>query len=259
MLFLSELNEIKFEFGGIKGGYSKETRKKYTFGATSVELIRLTKNDGVERMDDCRWLFSRLDDCERKYSVGFFVDDDGMLLPVSEPAFCFFPTKEVTGLNFIIHAPFLLTDSREGIRAGVQYNDNLLKLLAILASDAVVLLKTLGEYENKRLIDDNIIDVIPYNPAQFSDPHDKRKVSFFPFYEAIRNVFLKEEILPSVDGYTRSKNAYWAFFPQLTSLLSSEQLADITDNENAKWVFPSIGRDEIQNANKSLFAYGQAL
>ena len=55
-------------------------------------------------------------------------------MPIDRPAFCFFPTKEVTNLNFILHAPFLLTDSREGIKAGEKHNNELIEQLAELAA-----------------------------------------------------------------------------------------------------------------------------
>ena len=115
------------------------------------------------------------------------MDKEGKLRPLNEPAFCFFPTKEVTGLNFIIHAPFLLTDSREGIRAGVTHNDKMIQDLAILSADALVYLRDIGEEKNVRLIDDNIISIIPIDCEQFSEPADKRKVSFLPFFEAIKS------------------------------------------------------------------------
>ena len=64
---------------------------------------------------------------------------------MSSPAFCFFPTKETTGLNFIIHAPFLLTDSREGILAGEAHNIRLIDLLAKLAGSTLLYLRDIGE------------------------------------------------------------------------------------------------------------------
>ena len=62
-------------------------------------------------------------------------------------------------------------------------------------------------------------------------------------------------IIPSVDGYVESENAYWAAVPQLTQLFSNEQLSDITENANAQWVFVTLGRDEVQRNNKALFSY----
>lgn len=255
LLFLTNLKGIEFEFGNVLGLYDKRIKQTITYENTTAEHIVLTQNDGDELYDEELWLFSRLDECERRYSVGFFMDEKGHLCPVNKPAFCFFPTKEVTNLNFILHAPFLLTDSREGIRAGVAHNDKLIRRLAELSADALVHLRDIGIDTSTKLIDDNIVDIIPTDEAVFSDPADKRKVSFLPFFEEIKGKLKSCAIIPSVDGYVESENAYWAAVPQLTQLFSNEQLSDITENANAQWVFVTLGRDEVQRNNKALFSY----
>ena len=55
--------------------------------------------------------------------------------------FVFFPTKENTNLKFIIQAPFLLTDNREGIKAGDSWNENLVNKLSVLAAESLPILK----------------------------------------------------------------------------------------------------------------------
>lgn len=259
LLFLSCINEITFEFDDVSGFYEKEIQKTRHFGNTTAEYICFTKSINDTSRCDNLWLFSRADEHVHSYSVGYFMLEDH-LVPVKVPAYCFFPTKEVTGLNFIIHAPFLLTDSREGIRAGIPYNDKMLQKLSALAADSLVYLRNIGEEHNEKLIDDRIFDIIPVDPNQFSDPADKEKVSFLPFYEAIRKKFASDRLLPATDGYVETKNAYWAAVPQLTQLFSNEQLGDIVENLCAKWVFVSYGRDETQKRNnKALFNYLDAL
>ena len=49
----------------------------------------------------------------------------------------FLLAKETISLKFVIHAPFLLTDSREGIKAGEKHNDDMIRVLAKLAADAI--------------------------------------------------------------------------------------------------------------------------
>lgn len=240
LLFLSQLKEIEFDIGDNIGLYEKSIKKTLTYGETTAEHICLTQNAGDELYDENLWLFSRVDDCQRRYSVGFFLDSNGHLKPVNEPAFCFFPTKEVTGLNFILHAPFLLTDSREGIRAGVAHNDKMIQNLADLAADSFEYLRDIGEDTSIRLIDDNIVTIIPVDRKKFSNPSDKRKVSFLPFYQTIKEKFKKADLLPSTEGYISSEDAYWAAVPHLPKLFSNEQLKDITDNKNAHWVFHFI-------------------
>lgn len=259
LLFLSNLKNIEFEFDDKIGLYEKDIKEVYNFDDTTAELVCLTQNDGDDLYDKYLWLFSRKDDNNHRYSVGFFIDEKGNLRAVNEPAFCFFPTKEVTNLNFIVHAPFLLTDSREGIRAGVPHNDMMIKKLAVLAADAIVYIKKIGEMKSRRLINDDIIKIIPYDEGKFSKLTDKRKISFLPFYTSVRRIFENEEILPSLNGYTYAKNAYWASVTFLPRLFSNKQLSAICDNTSACWVFTSKGRDSIQKANEVLFKYIDSL
>ena len=212
LLFMSRIKSIEFEFKDVLGFYGKDINETRHFENTVAEQICLTQNNGDDFYDENLWLFSRTDECDRRYSVGYFMDKEGHLLPINEPAFCFFPTKEVTGLNFMIHAPFLLTDSREGIRAGVPHNDKMLQRLAELSADALVYLRDIGEEKGNKLIDDNIIDIIPIDSEQFSDPANKRKVSFLPFFKEIKEKFASDRLLPASDGYVGKDNAYWLLF-----------------------------------------------
>ena len=112
------------------------------------------------------------------------MDKDDHLIPINEPAFCFFPTKEVTGLNFMIHAPFLLTDSREGIRAGVPHNDKMLQRLAILSADSLVYLRDISEEKNVRLMDlAEAIDVCPDYVRRMESETGIKNISLTTLYK----------------------------------------------------------------------------
>jgi len=260
LLFLSSLKDIEFVVSGILGLYGKRVEEKHDFNGTTAEFISLTQNDGEnpeDLYDNMLWLFTRDDGNDHIYSVGFFVDSKGHLIPRTHSAFCFFPTKEVTGLNFIIHAPFLLTDSREGIRAGVQHNLSMISLLSELAADSFVYLRDIGVSKSVPLIDDNIFvfDIVPYDESGFGDVASKKTISFKPFYTAIKEAFENEAVIPAVDGYVETENAYWAFVPQIAELFSNEQLATLTKNKKAKWVFTSFGRQDTLRKNKALTEY----
>ena len=245
LLFLSNLKDISFEISGTLGLYGKTVEETHDFDGTTAEFVRLTQNDGENRddfYDDMLWLFSRDNGNGHTYSVGFFVDAEGHLIPKTHSAFCFFPTKEVTGLNFILHAPFLLTDSREGIRAGVQHNIDMISLLSELAADCIVYLKEIGMTKKTPLIDDNIFDIVPYDESDFTEINSKKVISFKPFYTAIKEAFESEAIIPSLDGYASTGHAYWGGQDnsQLSEMFSNQQLASMSKNNNAKWIFPSL-------------------
>lgn len=245
LLFLSSLKEISFEISGALGLYGKTVQEKQGFDDITAEFIRLTQNDGEncdDLYDNMLWLFSRYDENDHAYSVGFFVDAEGHLIPKTHSAFCFFPTKEGTGLNFIIHAPFLLTDSREGIRAGVQHNIDMISLLSELAADSLTCLKEIGLTKKVPLIDDNIFDIVPYDESNFTDVNSKKAISFKPFYTAMKDAFESEAIIPSSDGYVTTATAYWGGVDnsQLAEVFSNEQLACLTKINDAKWAFATL-------------------
>ena len=95
LLFLTGLKSIEFYFGNVIGLYGKEIKETRTYIDITAEHICLTQNAGDEFYDENLWLFSRLDESGRRYSVGFFMDENGQLRSVNEPAFCFFPRKKL--------------------------------------------------------------------------------------------------------------------------------------------------------------------
>ena len=259
LLFLSNIDYIEFEISNNIGLYSKSTKKTRNFDDCTAEYLCLTQNNGDDIYTEHLWLFSRENENNYKYSVGFFTDDSLKLKPVNLPAFCFFPTKETTNLNFIIHAPFLLTDSREGIRAGQIHNEQMIELLAHLAADSLLYLRDIGLQNGIQIINDDIISIIPYDKNRFSDIEDKSRISFMPFYFSIESLLKTKSIIPSTEGYTNAENAYWAEVSFLTSLFSNVQLGEICSNDKAKWAFPTLSRNDIQQGNKPLFNYLDSL
>lgn len=257
ILFLSSVNEIYFDIGDKSGSYSKSiTENINSDSGTIAEKIILKQKFDEDKngSEQYLWLFTRTYN-GLKYSVGFSIDKDNHLIPSIYPAFCYFPTKEITGLKFLVHAPFLLTDSREGIKSGEIHNQKMIRLLAKLAASAILALRDIGIKSQNRIIDDGIFSVIPVNKDNFSDIDDMSRISFLPFYEEIKNIFENEKIIPTRDGYTRSHNSYWASVSFLTELFSDSQLADICSNPYAHWVFVTLGRDDVQRYNKELFKY----
>lgn len=230
-LFLSNLEEVSWETDNETGKYIKKiTTSEHREGITYKKL-ELYQQIGIEQTKESLFLFtSFIDNQNHAYSIGYFLDEKGKLIPKSLSAFCFFPTKQTTNLNFILHAPFLLTDSREGIKQFENHNTKMIELLAQLAADSLLILKDL------KLVDDDIIRIIPYKyPADF----------FSPFYNSIKKKFEKEELLPAKGGiYAQRDNAYWAQDNPVINLFSDEQLADLIGNKNAKWVFRNFVRNQ---------------
>lgn len=233
-LFLSDLQEVKWQAeNNVVGLYSKKRTIPKKTEDINYERVELIHQIGLKEIKENLFLFTRLtEEHKLNYSIGFFLDKNGKLIPKQYSAFCFFPTKETTNLNFIIHAPFLLTDSREGIHRSREHNTKMVELLAQLSADSLLILRDL------KVINDDIIKIIPYKNIDYGND------GFFDdFYFKIKEKLQTEEMLPSKKGtFAKKQNAYWADSPDLANLFSNEQLAELVKNQNAKWVFISISR-----------------
>ena len=247
-LFLKHLKRVDYVHRFVRSSYEKKVKSATTFNDISVEQLNMwQRNLGTARLQEPVqnfWLFTksvRVDDYDIELAVGFLTNEKNKLAPARYNAFCFFPTKEKTGLNFIIHAPFLLTDSREGIRANSAFNRALIQKLAELAAESLSALK------ESSLIDDGILEIIPCDPNAFTDPDSTDQISFRPFFDEIKKVMQTEEILPTgvPKRYVASQNAYWATTAKLSQLFGNEQLRMLTGNPNAAWVFTSVSERHV--------------
>ncbi len=249
VLFLSHLKRVTFEADGITGSYTKDVEKAKQRGDISVQQLALSLKVNGHVATDRLLTFTRSGASGLPYSVCYALDADGKLRPVDRPAFCFFPTKEATNLKFIVHAPFLLTDSREGIKAGEKHNQDLVQQLAQLAADSLSILRDQG------LIDDGLFDIVPYDESKFSAPEDRRKLSFKPFYSAIKATLQTDAVLPAGGECAAKSRSYWASDTELVELFADEQLALLTGTKEARWILRTRGKKEVQTANRALAEY----
>lgn len=245
-LFLTELQEVCWKSVNEQGTYLKEV-VNIEFDSITCEKINLLQEVNSESSEETILLFSREYDLHR-YSVGFFIGEKEKLIPKTCYAFCYFPTHEVTNLNFILHAPFLLTDSREGIKRSEKHNIEMVEILSQLAADSMLVLKEM------KLIDDDIFKIVPYKIPEEDN-------FFGRFYHTLKQKFETEEILPTKDGnYAQKKSSCWAAVPKLTEIFSDEQLSDILGERNiCKWVFCSKGREETSRIDKELSDYIESI
>lgn len=271
ILFLSNLKKIIWTSITNNGEYSKKTLKSENFNNIEATLVELKKTKSGVSQKDKIWLFSEFIDTEaiipsHKISVGYFINSKNELVTGNKfEAFCFFTTKESTNLGFLIQAPFLLTDSREGIKTGDDWNITLVNKLANLSAESIICLKKIGLNSNNNivgketsdiLLNDNILELIPYNENDYYNVNNKTKISFRPFYDAVITKLKSEEIIPGTNGkYYKTENAYWAADTELTELFSDEQLSILMDNPHSGWVFTSKGQKQLNQANKPLEKY----
>ena len=245
VLFLSNLKSVSFEAEEVTGTYTKEVTRKLEKEDIQAKWLTLALELNGGRTAHRLLVFKRNSMDGHSCSIGYALGKNGNLAPLERTAFCFFPTKAATNLNFILHAPFLLTDSREGIKAGETHNQELIRQLAQLAADTLPILRGEG------LINDNLLEIIPYDEGKFGALDDRGKLSFKPFYTTIEGKLQTDTLLPAANGVCSARtHSYWASDTELVELFSDAQLAQLTETGDARWVFRSRGKKEVQNANK---------
>lgn len=244
-LFLNNVKKIKYRAGEEVGEYTTNVKRRIEFENTTAELIFIVNGSKKDR--ETVWMFTR-EEYMHRYSCGFFVNKEGNLTARNYHAFCFFPTKKDTNLNFIINAPFLLTDSREGIKAANKHNIHMIDLLSDLAGDSFLYLRDIGLQEGKMIIDDDILSYIPVNEDDFIPQNERDDISFYPFYKRIKETFEENALLPSFNDYVYPGDAYIPYAATYADLFSNKHLARICEDEDAEWVLPTIGWETLYRA-----------
>lgn len=248
-LFLNHLKRVVYRFGDQSGEY----RVDCSFcaqkdGVTAQKLSVVAKIPSGVRATPL-WLFTLERDGQR-CSVGYAINEAGEIVPADYFAFCFFPTRHQTKLKFIIHAPFLLNDSREGILSGSEHNEKMIKRLSVLAASGLSYLCYRHKVDGVRIVTDDIVKVIPISREDYGDG-----ISFEPFREAFRKLFQNAAVLPTNNGYVDRTHAYWPESIAVPKLFSDEQLQALYGVQGIRWAFPTIPRENrSRNVGKELTA-----
>lgn len=249
-LFLSHLKRVTYSFGDQSGEYKVDC----LFRADNVGKLRVAaqKLNVVAKTplgsrNTALWLFTSESEGQR-CCVGYVVNDAGEVVPADYFAFCFFPTRHQTKLKFIVHAPFLLTDSREGILSGSDHNDRMIKQLASLAAEGIKYLCSRYKDEGFNIVTEDIVKVIPISCDDYGDG-----ISFAPFRSAFYELFDTSAVLPTRLGYVDRPHAYWPESIATPVLFSDSQLESLYGVSGIKWAFPTIPRENrSRNVGKEL-------
>lgn len=247
LLFLRHLEKIEWNnTEGNFGAYLKQVESNNNYGI--VSLINKV-NDKSSKNKFLIFEEKIHADYEHKINVAFqFVPNENKISSDCKfPAYCFFSTREYTGLKFIVNAPFLLTDSREGIQQGVEkhgidWNKLLIDKIAALFVNHLTDMKDIG------LLNLDFFNVLPISEEDF------QYGLFKPIYDAVLNKLKSDEkLLPANKvGYISSKQALLGRSKELIDLLESEQLSPLFEKMNAQWLDSNITQDKSPELKKYL-------
>ncbi|MBR5081530.1 MAG: AAA family ATPase [Bacteroidales bacterium] len=166
--------------------------------------------------------------------IGFYYDEQkrSLITNNTQNIYCFFPTKETFKTCFISHAPFILTPDRHNIKRDENLNKDLLRCLSYLAADSVVLLRDYGKKNDRYLINENIVDIIPYYETWYLHPEERMFEE--PMTKAFRGMLANEPVLLSRNKkYLKAENSYITT-GAMSELLSQEQFYCLRNNSRIK-------------------------
>lgn len=238
LLFLSHLRRIHWEADGKEGNYQLNILAQEQIGHIQYDFVQLKR----EVEETCEsFLYHRY---KAGCAIAISATETGDPQPLSheENIFCFFPTKVRNPFPFVIHAPFLLTDNREGIKFHESWNQQQIRLLGEMAGDA------LEHLARKRLLGDHLFQIIPTDRDEFSNKNEDAPLA--PIYDAIVQRLKSAALFVTDDGeYVDAAHTRYSSSNTLRELFigANEYTIDLTE-EPMKWAFRAVteAEDEVK-------------
>ena len=225
LLFLRNIKEIQWETESDRGHYLSEVN-----GNKASLISQVNEEDSLREYFLCTKNIE-IANTQLNIVVAYRLDKDGAVDSVHDSKlFVFFPTIERTGFNFLAHAPYKTTPSRESIPFGDDQNQLITKELSCLVAESII------ELKNSGLLNVNALSILPI------DPENKH-----PLYEAafhqVKSIFSSNSLLPTVNGgYENSNSAILAREKELTNLLKVADCSKLF-NRNT-WLSTDITYDK---------------
>ncbi len=197
----------------------------------SANFLVFTRNMNVGNLDrnlDVRMAF-RLDE------TGKIIAEPGQNLAV------YFPTEQVTGLNFRLHGPFLLTDNRANIKINNDMNNTLIQECTILLKDCLYQIKKEG------LLSVDFLSLLPIRKESVPS-------LFRPLYTQVLQVLKHDPLLPTDDGtFANASQVKLARGTGLRELINEEQLSSLYGTSYPLyWLSSGISQDKTPDLYRYL-------
>ena len=244
LLFLRHIDEISWSVeGGASGFYLRNIPE--TLGPNVQRITVIGKEDDLPEVDQNWLVFHRevfsaeghkVGRVEIAFSLVAVKDVPGRwaVQPLAKsPLVVFFPTVVESHLGFLVQGPYRTTPSRDNIPPSEPWNQHLVKETSSLLVDAMRWLR------DTAMLDVSALRCLPLDREKF--PEDSR---FAPMFDAVRQAFHEEELLPTFDGgYVTADQAKLARTQELRELFSPQQVALLFGADEATWLTGDITQD----------------
>ena len=232
ILFLNNIKKVVWE-DITQFNHSKEYRVSIRESFTTKDILcRKIQEECPGKINDI-WLFTRSVKVPggKLYpiSVGYFLtkkEDKAIIdTDIRPEVYCFFSTAESFDCCFISHAPFLLVDNRQQVKEHEAVNRVFRDAICMLAAEALVLIRDIGEKQGELLITENLLKIVPLrNPEESFTKFIGNEHLFAP----MKAVLLRHRLLLSRSNtYISPSKARLAQPISLVEVLAADQLSEL--------------------------------
>jgi hypothetical protein len=253
LLFLRHIDEIHWSVdGGASGVYLRSAPESLGSGVQRVTLIG---HESDKPEVDQNWLVFHRDVFSATREKVGRVEVAFSLVPVRDapgrwsveqvaasPLVVFFPTVVSTNLGFLVQGQYRTTPSRDNIPRNEPWNQGLVQQTASLVVDAVRWMRDDG------MLDTSALRCLPTDRARFPEG-----AMFAPIFDAVRQAFFDEALLPRFDGgFVSAPQARLARTQELRDLFSAEQVELLFGGKGSAWLTGDITQDKAPELRKYL-------
>lgn len=236
LLFLRHIKKIEWSTESNYGYFAKKYKDNKAILTSQVNEDKPSENKYL--------LFQKNINIENKQlniAIAYALNNDGQIEKLYEDTsnlFVFFPTKEVTSFNFLVHAPYKTTPNRETIPFDDRQNEIITSELANLVANSIIGLK------EKKLLNINVLSMLPIDSAICHPLYQEA-------FEQVKQTFTKKALLPTKNSkFTHSRYALLAREKELTNLLDSKNCESMFERKT--WLSTDITIDKARDLRNYL-------
>lgn len=253
LLFLRHIDEINWSVeGGAAGVYLRSSPESL---GPNVQRVTLIGQERDQPEVDQNWLVfyhdvvSAAQEKVGRVEVAFSLvpdknsPDRWSVHPVAaSPLVVYFPTVVSTNLGVLLQGPYRTTPSRDNIPRHDPWNQSLVEQTASLLVDALRWMR------DNEMLNTSALRCLPIDRAKFPEGD-----MFAPVFDAVRQAFLNEALLPRFDGgFVSARQARMARTQDLRELFSAEQIESLFGAQGCAWLTADITQDKVPELRKYL-------